>query len=239
MADVFFNERELPKPRNEYVAFVDIMGTRTHMMRSVKETANFIFKLHSAIISAWREKPYKNVFIYPVMDGAYITSTNKEDMVNILQRVYRSLSKLFLDEPNPSFLYLVRGAVAYGEVVHGHNVPYSASKAFEFCLGYKDYILLGSAMISAYEKEGDAAPFGIYLDESAIKGTRGKNGGAFPEEWKWFKDETLKIDKELPTRLSVKIIDYLESMKDSNHPLHYEEEKIQKHISLTKDYFWV
>ena len=35
MADVYFNVRKLKgKARKEYVAFVDIMGTRTHMKNS-------------------------------------------------------------------------------------------------------------------------------------------------------------------------------------------------------------
>jgi hypothetical protein len=96
MADIYFNERNLPKPRNEYVAFIDIMGARTHMKKSVKETVNFIFKLHSGIISEWRQKPCKNVFVYPVMDGAYITSSNKEDIINILVRAFRSLAIDFM-----------------------------------------------------------------------------------------------------------------------------------------------
>ena len=69
MADVYFNVRKLKgKAHKEYVAFVDIMGTRTHMKNSIYESANFIFKLHAAIISAWREKNYHGVFVYPVMD---------------------------------------------------------------------------------------------------------------------------------------------------------------------------
>jgi hypothetical protein len=64
------------------------------------------------------------------MDGAYITSTNKENLINILIRVFRNLTAQFMAESNVDYLYLVRGAIAYGEVVHGHNVPYSASKAF-------------------------------------------------------------------------------------------------------------
>ena len=236
MADIYFNERKLPKPRSEYVAFIDIMGTRTHMKKSVKETANFIFKLHSGIISAWRQKPYKNVFVYPVMDGAYITSSNKEDMINILARVFRSLAINFMNESNFSYLYLVRGAVAFGEVIHGHNVPYEASKTFEYNLGYKDHILLGSAMISAYDGEGKAAPFGIFIDETALKGT-GFKSGAFNSGWKWFSDDTLKIDKNLPAQMSDKIQTYLETMKDSSHPLHYATEKIDIHKQLVAEYF--
>lgn len=236
MADVFFNERKLPRPKYEYVAFIDIMGTRTHMKKSVRESANFIFKLHSAIISAWREKPYKNVFVYPVMDGAYITSGNKENMANILLRVYRSLAENFLKESNGDYLYLVRGAIAYGEVIHGHNVPYEASKAFEMNLGYKDNILLGSAMITAYDSEKYAAPFGIYIDASACRG-RKKGGGSFIKDWRWFDDETLKIDKDIPGAISNKIQTYLESMKDERHPLHYPVDRIEEHIRLTEKHF--
>lgn len=234
--DIYFDVRKLPRPKYEYVAFVDIMGTRTHMRKSVKETANYIFKLHSAIISAWREKPYKNVFVYPVMDGAYITSGNKDSMVNILLRVYRNLAEIYLKEINWSHLYLVRGAVAYGEVIHGHNVPYEASKIFEMNLGYKDNILLGSAMIAAYDGERNAAPFGIYTDDSAIRG-REKKGGSFKEGWKWFEDETLKINKAMPKTLSDKIQSYLEMMKSEDHPLHYSTERIDIHKRLTMEYF--
>lgn len=234
--DVYFDAKKLPRVRNEYVAFVDIMGTRTHMNVSVKQTANFIFKLHSAIISALRQKPYHNVFVYPVMDGAYITSVYKENMINILLRVYRSLSDTFLNENDWSHLYLIRGAVAYGEVIHGHNVPYEASKAFEMNLGYKDNILLGSAMIAAYDGEEKAAPFGVYLDKSAYRGRTAK-GGSFAFDWKWFDDTSLKIEKIIPLALSDKIQTYLESMKIDDHPLHYPIEKIEKHQQLTKEYF--
>ena len=236
MTDVFFDEKKLPSPHNEYVAFVDIMGTKTHMKKSVRETANFIFKLHSAIITSYRDKPYKNVFVYPVMDGAYITSGNIDDMKNILVRIYRSLAEIFVSEDNSNYLYLIRGAVAYGQIIHGHNVPYDASKAFEMNLGYKENLLLGSAMISAYSGEDKAAPFGIYIDESAIK-HNWKGFGSFPDGWKWYKDTILKIDSELPKKLSERIIEYLTLLEDPNHPLTYKHDRIEAHKTLTKEYF--
>lgn len=239
MADVYFNARKLPKSQNEYVAFIDIMGTRTHMKVSVGQTANFIFKLHAAIIQAWREKPYRNVFVYPVMDGAYITAGNKEDIENIVVRIYRSLYEVFIKEKESRFYYLVRGAIAYGEVIHGHHVPYNASKAFEMSLGYKDNILLGSAMINAYDGENKVAPFGVYIDESAIKRGQAGKTGAFPVDWKWYNSSTLKVDPNTPSLLRQKIKLYLEEMKDEHHPLHYETAKIEKHLMLTDDYFGI
>ena len=80
MSDVFFNSKKLPNPKREYVAFVDIMGTRAHMENNVTTTANYIFKLHAAILAAWRNEKYQNVFVYPVMDGAYITATSRDDI---------------------------------------------------------------------------------------------------------------------------------------------------------------
>ena len=98
MADVFFNNKKLPTPKREYVAFIDIMGTKNHMKNSVQTTANYIFKLHAAVLTAWRNEKYKNVFVYPVMDGAYITATTKEDMEKILVRIYLEIARVIVME---------------------------------------------------------------------------------------------------------------------------------------------
>ena len=237
MSDIYFNADKLPTPKKEYVAFIDIMGTRTHMKCSVKETANFIFKFHAAVIAAYREKMYKNVFLYPVMDGIYITTGKKEDMINILLRVFRELAKCFVNEKDNYYKYLIRGSIAYGEVIHGHHIPYKASKIFEVDLGYKNQIILGSGMITAYDNESMAAPFGIQVDSSAIKmeNDSKRQYGAFPSDWKWFKDEMLKIDENLPRKLQDKIINYLNWLRNENNPLHYD--KIDRHIELTNNYF--
>ena len=241
MADVYFNVRKLKgKAHKEYVAFVDIMGTRTHMKKSVYESANFIFKLHAAIISAWREKNYHGVFVYPVMDGAYITARNKDDMINIMLRIYRELAKLFVKEQTQEHQYMIRGAIAYGEVIHGHDIPYGASKAFENSLGYKDHILLGSAMIAAYDGEGKAAPFGIYVDESAVRHeeAEGKRDyGSFCADWKWYQDNTLNLREINFTDFREKIIDSLEAMKNPSHSFSYPPDKVQKHIEMAQSYF--
>lgn len=199
MSDVYFDNKKLPRPKRQYVAFIDIMGTKARMNKSVQECANYIFKFHSAVISSWREKPYKNVFVYPVMDGVYITTAKREDMENIVLRIFRYLCDGINSNNDINYLYVVRGAIAYGEVTHGHSVPYDASKAFEMNLGYKDNILLGKAMIDAYANEDKAAPFGIYIHESAIKQNDDKKrqSGSFPPNWKWFQSEKLKIEAEM------------------------------------------
>ena len=241
MADVYFNVRKLKgKAHKEYVAFVDIMGTRTHMKKSVYESANFIFKLHAAIISAWREKNYHGVAVYPVMDGAYITARSKGDIINIMLRIYRELAKLFVAEENSEHQYMIRGAIAYGDVIHGYNIPYEASKAFENSLGYKDRILLGSAMISAYDGEGKAAPFGIYIDASAVRHTdapRGERYGSFSDGWKWYQDGSLNMQDIDFGEFKEKLVESLEAMKNPSHRFAYPADKVENHINLVRSYF--
>lgn len=239
MSSVYFNNKKLPAPKREYVAFIDIMGTQLRMNKSVKECATYIFKLHSAIISSWREKAYKNVFVYPVMDGAYITASRQDDMQNILTRIYRALYDEMKTE-DINYIYPVRGAIAYGEVIHGHTVPYTASKAFEMNLGYKDNILLGRAMIDAYQNESNAAPFGIYLHDSAIKRdeTDNKKGyGVFSSDWKWFNNKDLKVEDSVANNVCEILDNYFDLMMNPKHPLHYSNEKIERHRELLYAYF--
>lgn len=170
------------------------------------------------------------------MDGAYITARNKEDIENLVVRIFRSLSEVFLNEQNHRFLYLVRGSIAFGEVIHGHSVPYNASKALEMSLGYKDSILLGRAMMLAFDGESRASPFGLYIDDSAIKHDDGR-GGSFSREWKWYNSKALKVEANISQRLSRKISQHLEELKDENHPLHYPIDRIEEHLSKTMDYY--
>ena len=67
LTQLFFNAAHLPLPIDQYVAWVDVMGTQASMSTSLRTAANFMFKLHIAAFQAPRERAR----IYPVMDGFY------------------------------------------------------------------------------------------------------------------------------------------------------------------------
>lgn len=226
MAQIFFNGKLLPPASKRYVAFVDIMGIQTHMLKSTATAANFIFKLHSAILDAWRGEKYQDVFVYPVMDGAYITAAVKSDIEKILVRIFKGIAEIQITESNPSHWFVIRGSVAFGEVIHGHHVPYEASKVFEKDLGYKNNILLGPAMISAYRGEAKAAPFGIYLDDSAINHGSGRG---FPKKWKWYDSTALTLDNEIGTKIRQTVLDYFKKTSGDT--------KADQHKQLAEEYF--
>ena len=238
MSDIYFDSRKLPSPKREYVAFLDIMGTKAHMSFSVHETANFIFKLHAAVLSAWRSEKYKNVFVYPVMDGAYITASNRENIEKILVRVFDSLASIFVNEPNISKRFSIQAGLSYGKTIHGHRVPYDASKIFELDLPYKNNILLGPAMIEAYEYSSTASPFGIAISESAQKHLHdgSRNNGSFQAGWKWHKSKRIKINTETDL-LARELIAFFEQFRSEDNPLHYNSEKVDHHIECVKEYF--
>lgn len=173
---------------------------------------------------------YHNVFVYPCMDGAYITTTKGSDIEKIIVRIYSELAKIFVKESNPNHWFLIRGSIAYGEIIHGHLVPFSASKVFETDLNYKSHILLGSAMIEAYKEEANASPFGVSLGQSLIKYKNKYK--PFQEDWKWFESKLLKVDSKLITMLKERLCKYFQHAKASNlYP------KIETHQSLANEYF--
>lgn len=238
MSDVYFNSKKLPTPSNEYVAFIDIMGTRNHMCRSINVAANFIFKLHAAVVSAWRKPAYQGVFVYPIMDGVYITSRTKKNMKKTLVKIYSKLAELFINETDILHQFIPRCGLAYGKVIHGHDVPYQASKVFELDLGYRNNILLGQPMINAYEGEEKAAPFGIHVHETAKKQTGSETQfGAFPDDWKWYNSREMKVDDDLVGKLNSALESYYGMVKNETHPLHYPEERILDHEQKAKEYF--
>lgn len=225
MAQIYFDGKQLPDAKKRYVAFVDIMGTQTHMTRSTVIAANFIFKLHAAVLDAWKNEKYQDVFVYPVMDGAYITAARKEDIEKIIVRVFLGIAELQIKEENPAHRFVVRGSIAFGEVIHGHHVPYSASKVFEIDLGYKNNILLGPAMILAYSGEGKAAPFGIHIDNSAVDSG---NGRGFSVDWKWHTSKVLKFQDGIRQELFKAVLGYFDAA--SEYP------KLDEHKRRAEEY---
>ena len=81
MTRPYFNGSSLPKnPAPEYVVWVDVMGTQARMSRSLEQSANFVFKLHVAAISAIEAVPGDGLNVYPVMDGFYASSVTQRTM---------------------------------------------------------------------------------------------------------------------------------------------------------------
>lgn len=94
-------------PSNEYVCWLDIMGTKSSMSESFEKSANFIIRFHTAVLKA---AVSKSVRVYPVMDGVYIVVEYLEDMREAIDKVMTCLAELLLSETN-NHRFIVRGGV--------------------------------------------------------------------------------------------------------------------------------
>lgn len=222
----YFDARELPEPVTEYVAWVDVMGIRNHMAKSISVSANFVFKLHVAVLDAATE----GVLIYPVMDGFYASTRVRSSLERFLCKVFTSLAHVFMNESKLHFRFIVRGAVAVGKTYHGRHVGDKASKRLAEHPNYRASILLGTPVVDANQTEPSAPPFGIAIHQSALDFAPEGEERFEEQQWKWFPPD---FDKQLLERCLLEYFDWCRSKtEDRSYPV----EKINQHQKLTLEY---
>lgn len=224
-----FNANLLPPAENEYVAWVDVMGIQSAMNRSLSISANFVFKLHIAALAAPRE----NVQIYPVMDGFYATSPNKNEMLNFLRSVMASVGQIFLETTEPLHRFIVRGALAFGPIIHGSKVSDTVDQGLVGHDEYKSSILLGMPIVQANKAEGSAPPFGIYVHESARAFAPNGQPALHHVWWKWVIPDVGPVWNTLLQQLNAH---YDWCLQRPNRLL-YEPSRIAVHKQLAHEYF--
>lgn len=232
----FFNAEHLQSPSNQYVCWIDIMGTMNKMSSSINSCANFVFKLHSAIIENISDK----ISLYPVMDGAYITSSSQKVITKFLTSVFYSITKMFIEEKNPYHRFLVKASLAFGPVFHGKDLPSDANNQFDTYPEYKNSILLGLPMVQAYMNEKNAPPFGVFVHESARAFAP---TGDTPFTFKWW--EWNRFISDLDTtgknayrkQLYDEINNYFEWAAKNTIALDYHSDRIAEHKKMAQEYF--
>jgi hypothetical protein len=228
---LFFNAQVLPVPANEYVAWIDVMGVQSAMSRSLSITANFVFKLHVAALQA----PHTAVSLYPVMDGLYVSSSNQQAVLEFLRSMFSNIAEVFVDETENLHRFIVRGAIAFGPVIHGAGVPANASNAFGSTAGgqYKNAILLGMPMVQAHVAEKNAPPFGLFVHESARAFAPPSAVPLHHVWWRWVNPNTSQTWNALPNALKA----YFEWCSHRADSILYDRARIKFHADLSEQYF--
>lgn len=206
---------------NEYIAWIDIMGTQSIMSRSMSMSANFIIKFQTYAANIAKESV--NVRIYPVMDGIYLTTKSKGEFVGFCRNFFKSCAELFCDEGTPIHRFIVRGAVAYGPIIHGSNIDGHDLQS----------ILLGIPMIQAYTSERLAPPFGMYVHESARAFA---STGDEPFKDVWFSWNT-KETKTLWVKTYDVLAEYFAYCESNSSRMLYPVDGLTNHKKLSKEYF--
>lgn len=225
MSKPFFNGENMPNAENQYVLWIDIMGTKSSMSNGVKTSSIYICKLHVAILESKTEE----INIYPVMDGAYVTSSTDDEMSKFIHNVFDKMKELFISD-DVRFRFLVKGALAYGPIIHGKNITERCSGVFKENRQYLNSLMLGLPMIQAAKNETLAAPFGIYCDESVRQVSN-----IFCHRWyKWYFPENDDIGK-----LKSALKDYFEYAEKHSYEIDYEKDRIKKHKEMCFQFFYI
>ncbi len=228
---LYFNGSLLPAPSLEYVAWIDVMGIQSAMARSLDIASNFVFKLHSAALLA----ALPALRLYPVMDGLYVTSAQRSDMEAFLVSVYSAVADEFIQTSVPLHRFMIRGALAYGPVIHGSSVPSQASHPFGNAAGtaHKDAVLIGLPMVQAHVSEPSAPPFGVFVHESARTFAPAGTSPFHHVWWQWSQPHTNATWQAMPAALA----QHFQWCKARPHLLLYDAGRTEAHDALAREYF--
>ncbi len=224
---IFVDSSKLPSGKNEYVCWIDLMGTSSIMSQSLERATNFILRLQTAILIAKTEKHT----VYPMLDGAYVTAGSKADIQGLLKNVFRLLATEFLSAAN-QHRFIPKASLAYGPLVHGRDINESVNADIAKNKSIRNSILLGLPVIEAYVGEHQAPPFGVYIDLSARSFAPPRTKPIPHVWWRWF-NKNEKIRKEM----GQKIVEYYEWIEKNKYNQTYSKERINVHKEMAIEYF--
>ena len=219
-------------PTPQYVGWVDVMGARSSMLRSLSESANFVGKLHGAALSVLQR--YAAVKLYPMIDGLYGRCASQAPILGFLKEVFFRVGLTFVAEREHLHRFCIRGGLAYGPVVIGDDIR-GASTVLSQNANYCSSILLGTTLSQAFDTAGEAAPFGIALHESVRAFAPSGDPVLSGTHWKWWR--FIRDGNLLLPLLKSRLAQYHKWCKTHSSSMIYKEDRIEAHNKLMIDFF--
>ncbi|MFH1011923.1 MAG: hypothetical protein V1784_11905 [bacterium] len=232
---LFFSESKVGDPSLRYICWLDVMGTKSTMLWSIKMVSNFVMKLHVAALE--ERPPFPEVELFPVIDGIYLCTVNQRQLLDLLKNIFVRLVVSFIVQADPFYRFMVRGALAYCPVLKGEGLKKGSdilhSNENE-C--YCDSMLLGMPLSQTYEAAREAAPFGLYVHESA-RAFAPVDTEVIPYiHWKWWKHSRFS-EPGLIEELKEKLKEHFAWCESHPKTILYDSKSIERHAALAKEYF--
>lgn len=226
-----FNAELVKNPTAKFVLWLDVMGIKEKMSRSLAQSSNFIAKFHVAV-QRTAHRMANQPSIYSAMDGAYILFDTGEDARDFIRRFFSYMSQAFIND-EPKHQFLVRGGLAYGDVYEIKSILPALSEG-DRNLFSEIPLVMGFAVIQAHLAEKDAPPFGIFIHETAREvcsnGVRLFSGS-------WFRWFVAKSQKQLYHKLKRKVADYFKWCRGHYLEIGYEIKALERHELASEQFF--
>lgn len=231
----FFDSRKLKPSASQYVCWLDVMGSRSAMNRSMDVSANFVMKLHVATLRA--SKYLKSIDLYPMVDGVYACGPDLAEIFSFTKRVLLQCAVGFAFEDDPSHRFVIKGGLSFGPVVKKADFEECAN-ALRDNPEYCRRILLGISLSQAFDREKEAPPFGLVMDDSVRAfgqiGNMGVVSGVYFRWWRW---DRSAFDVVLIPLLRAELERYYQWCLSRSPVIRYPIEKIEEHRKLAHAYF--
>ena len=226
--DIYFDSSVLAPPQPSYVCWLDVMGSQNMMSTSLVASANFICKLHIAVLEA----NIPECSLYPMLDGLYITAERQRHMLSLLTATFSRIAHSFCCAKEHRHRFIVKASLAYGPVLHGRNIPSGANRVLGANEGHKSSILIGIPVIQAFGGERHAPPFGIFIHESARSFAPSGDRPLPYVLWRWFD----RIDEDEARRLESTLGEYYAWCRDNADLIGYSPDRIEQHSRMARAY---
>lgn len=217
-----------------FVAWIDIMGGKSFMWRSMSTCAIFIGKLYDAVDKARKYFSIPDDHVFRMGDGVYICGEKFNDVRGIVERVMRSCAYDFRKEDrDDNHRFLLRSAIAYGNTIIGRDVQEANQRKG---LGGNHVFLsmiIGAPVAWANEAERKAPPFGIFLHEScrSFQISPSRNIGWVLNKW-WRPD-----GKDFAHDFGSELLVYLGRLMKNKIETGIVPEKAMGYCEAIKEYF--
>jgi len=216
---------------NRYVAWLDLMGAKNTMGRSLNRAANYIGKIHAAALA----EASNDVEIYPVIDGCYMITESKDALESALTETMTRLASVFVHEDSQVQRFLVRGGIAAGRIIAGRDMM-PCSDQLKKHKSYSSCLAIGTAIGQAYAAESSAPPFGFWVDITARAFKTGNSHPFTTTLWRWWNQKS--PEGRLKQEVLGKAIEHYFHWAERNRRLiEYPLDRLCEHRDAAKEYF--
>lgn len=219
------------KPKLRAVAWIDIMGVKNFMWRSMSSCAIFIGKLYESVEHAVSKHDANQIRVFRMSDGIYICGVEFPYVRDVVDLAMYQCACDFLNTKDNHHRFLLRAAIAYGSTIIGEDL-----KAKNPDCSFLDSMIIGAPVAWANEAERRAPPFGVFLHESC----RGLTTGGPCIGWvlnRWWLSSKLTCGKTFAQKVGKCVDDYLDWEEQNKIETGLPDGKVEKYHEAVKEYF--
>ena len=219
------------EPKLRAVAWIDIMGGKNFMWRSMSSCAIFIGKLYAAVEYAVSKQSPNPVRVFRMSDGVYVCGDEFSYVRDVVDFTMHQCACDFLNTSDNHHRFLLRAAIAYGSTIIGEDL-----KAQNPDCSFLDSMIIGAPVAWANEAERKAPPLGVFLHESCRSFAAGRTGIGWVLN-RWWLSSKLSCGKPFAKKVGKRVNGYLEWEKRNKIETGIPDGKVEEYHEAVEEYF--